>query len=111
MNKENNPLVDEDKAIKARMEKMVKSYDKYMKRITLGREDVLRKMTIDLAGIKSGDCVLEVGCATGTLTLAAKQKAGPSGKVYGIDIIPGMIERSRQKAAQSGLDVRDAQGP
>ena len=49
--------------------------------------------------------MLEVGCGTGTLTLAAKRQAGPSGKVFGIDIIPGMIERSQRKAAQANADV------
>jgi len=96
---------DEDTIIKNQMEKMVHSYDKYMKRITLGREDSLRRMTVNLAQIKPGDCVLEIGCATGTLSLAAKRQAGPTGKVVGIDIIPGMIEVSRDKASQAGLDV------
>jgi ubiquinone/menaquinone biosynthesis C-methylase UbiE len=62
-------------------------------------------MTVELAGVKAGDTVLEVGCATGTLTLAAKQAAGPSGKVYGIDIIPGMIEASQRKAAQANVEI------
>jgi ubiquinone/menaquinone biosynthesis C-methylase UbiE len=97
--------VDEDTVIKNQMEKMVDTYDLYMKRITLGRENTLREMTIDLAQVKPGDSVLEVGCATGTLALAAKRKAGPSGKVFGIDIIPGMIDRSQRKAAQSNLEV------
>jgi demethylmenaquinone methyltransferase/2-methoxy-6-polyprenyl-1,4-benzoquinol methylase len=96
---------NEDKEIKDEMEKMVDKYDAYMRRTTLGREDALRSTTVGLAQIKPGDNVLEVGCGTGTLTLAAKRKAGPSGKVCGIDIIPGMIERSRQKAARAGLDV------
>jgi ubiquinone/menaquinone biosynthesis C-methylase UbiE len=96
---------DEDTIIKNQMEKMVHSYDKYMKRITLGREDSLRRMTVNLAQIKPGDCVLEIGCATGTLSLAAKRQAGTTGKVVGIDIIPGMIEVSRDKASQAGLDV------
>ena len=96
---------DEDTIIKNQMEKMVHSYDKYMKRITLGREDSLRRMTVNLAQIKPGDFVLEIGCATGTLSLAAKRQAGPTGKVVGIDIIPGMIEVSRDKASQAGLDV------
>lgn len=96
---------DEDIIIKNQMEKMVNSYDLYMKRITLGREDALRKMTVNLAQVKQGDCVLEVGCATGTLSLAAKRQAGPTGKVFGIDIIPGMIEVSRKKAAESKSDV------
>jgi ubiquinone/menaquinone biosynthesis C-methylase UbiE len=103
--KSNNSLVDEDIIIKNQMEKMVNSYDLYMKRITLGREDALRKMTVNLAQVRQGDCVLEVGCATGTLSLAAKQQAGQKGRVFGIDIIPGMIEVSQKKAAQAKLDV------
>jgi ubiquinone/menaquinone biosynthesis C-methylase UbiE len=96
---------DEDLIIKNQMERMVDTYDKYMKRITLGREDALRRMTVNLSQVKEGDCVLEVGCATGSLTLAAKRQAGPTGKVFAIDIIPGMIEVSRKKAAQANLDV------
>jgi ubiquinone/menaquinone biosynthesis C-methylase UbiE len=100
----NDPVdepVDEDELIKSQMEKMVDSYDAYMKKVTFGREAALREVTVNLAPVKPGDCVLEVGCGTGSLTLAAKKKAGPSGKVFGIDIIPGMIEASRQKAAQA----------
>jgi ubiquinone/menaquinone biosynthesis C-methylase UbiE len=96
---------DEDRNIRSQMEKIVGSYDKYMKRITLGREKALRTVTIDLAGIKQGDCVLEIGCGTGTLTLEAKRKAGSAGKVSGIDIIPGMIEICQKKAGQANLDV------
>jgi ubiquinone/menaquinone biosynthesis C-methylase UbiE len=104
-NDSNHSQVDEDSRMKSQMGKMVDSYDLYMKRITFGREDALRTMTINLAQVNPGDCVLEVGCATGTLTLAAKRQAGPTGNVFGIDIIPGMIERSKQKAAQANLDV------
>jgi ubiquinone/menaquinone biosynthesis C-methylase UbiE len=104
-NKSNQSREDEDTIMKSRMEKMVNSYDKYMNKITLGREDALRTMTVTLAQIKPGDCVLEIGCATGTLSLAAKRQAGETGSVSGIDIIPGMIEVSRNKAAQAKLDV------
>ncbi|MCX6262906.1 MAG: methyltransferase domain-containing protein [Bacteroidia bacterium] len=96
---------DEDIIIKSQMERMVNSYDLYMKRITLGREDALRTMTVNLAQVKPGNCVLEIGCATGTLSLAAKRQAGPTGSVFGIDIIPGMIEVSQKKAIKAKLDV------
>ena len=104
-NDSNHTQINEDSVTKSQMEKMVDSYDLYMKRITLGREEVLRTMTVNLALVKEGDCVLEVGCATGSLTLAAKRQVGPSGKVFGIDIIPAMIERSQQKAVQAKLDI------
>ena len=95
----------EDTTMKNQMEQMVNSYDSYMRTVTLGRERALREMTVNLAQVKPGDCVLEVGCGTGTLTLAAKRQAGPSGKVFGIDIIPGMIELCQRKAAQANADV------
>ena len=96
---------ENDKLMKSQMEKMVPSYDSYMKKMTFGREHVLREETVNLAQVKAGDCVLEIGCGTGTLTLAAKRKAGAAGKVFGIDVIPGMIELSQRKAAQAGEDI------
>lgn len=106
----NQNIDDEDIKIKNQMERMVDSYDLYMRRITLGREDKLRAMTVNLARVKPGDCVLEVGCATGSLTLAAKRQAGPAGNVFAIDIIPGMIEASRKKAEQANMDVTFKEG-
>lgn len=105
MDQDNTAYEQEDALMKSQMEKMVSSYDSYMRIITLGRERTLREMTVRLAQVKPGNCVLEVGCATGTLTLEAKRQAGPSGKVFGIDIIPGMIELSRRKAEQAKEDV------
>lgn len=105
MNDSSYEQVDEDKLMKSQMEKMAPSYDSYMRKMTFGRERTLRETTVNLAQVKPGDCVLEVGCGTGTLTLAAKRQAGPSGKVFGIDIIPGMIELSQRKAAQANEDV------
>jgi ubiquinone/menaquinone biosynthesis C-methylase UbiE len=98
-------LHDVDKLMKSQMEKMVPSYDLYMKMMTFGRERTLRERTINLAQVKAGDSILEVGCGTGTLTLAAKRQAGLSGKAFGIDVIPGMIELSRRKASQANEQV------
>lgn len=95
----------EDIRIKDQMGKMVGSYDKYMNRATFGREDILRNTTIDLAKVKAGDSVLEIGCATGSLSMAAARKAGSSGKVCAIDLIPGMIEAAKEKSKRAGLDI------
>jgi ubiquinone/menaquinone biosynthesis C-methylase UbiE len=101
---------DVDQEMKSQMEKVVDTYDSYMKRATFGREAKLRQVTIGLAGVKPGDTVLEVGCGTGTLTLAAKKAAGPTGKAYGIDIISGMIEASRRKATEAGEEITFQEG-
>ncbi len=96
---------DVDQLMKSQMEKIVPTYDAYMRNMTLGRERALREMTVNLAQVKPGDSILEVGCGTGTLTLAAKRQAGPSGQAFGIDIIPAMVELSRRKAEQAGESV------
>lgn len=95
---------DEDVQMRAAMERMAGSYDSYMRTMTLGTERRLRDLTVGLAQLKPGDQVLEAGCGTGTLTLAAKCQVGPAGQAYGIDVIPKMIELSRHKAEQVGAD-------
>jgi ubiquinone/menaquinone biosynthesis C-methylase UbiE len=96
---------NEELAMKEQLEKMVGSYDSYMRRVTFGRESKLREETLNSAGVKSGCYVLEVGSGTGTLAIAAKKKVGTAGKVNGIDVIPGMIETSKEKAKQANEDV------
>jgi ubiquinone/menaquinone biosynthesis C-methylase UbiE len=97
--------IDEDQLMKSQMEKMVSSYDSYMKKMTLGREHTLRQMTVRLARLQQGESVLEVGCGTGSLTIEAKRAVGPAGRVCGIDVIPGMIEASQRKAAAASEDI------
>jgi demethylmenaquinone methyltransferase/2-methoxy-6-polyprenyl-1,4-benzoquinol methylase/phosphoethanolamine N-methyltransferase len=65
----------------------------------------MREMTLDLAEIAPGDQVLDVGCGTGTLTIAAKARAGANGEVHGIDAATEMIEVARRKTVQKGIDV------
>jgi len=77
-----------------------KYYDRFVRLLTLGRENALREETIRVAAIQPGETVLDVGCGTGSLTLLAKAAAGTQGKVYGIDAAPEMIHVAHQKVAQ-----------
>jgi len=65
----------------------------------------MREMTLDLAGIAPGEKVLDVGCGTGTLTIAARARVGATGQVHGIDAAPEMIEVARRKATEQGAEV------
>jgi ubiquinone/menaquinone biosynthesis C-methylase UbiE len=79
-------------------------YDLVTNFMTLGQARRLRTVTVDQALIKPGDSVLDVGCGTGEVTLAAKTRA-KHGSVYGIDPAPEMIAVARKKAARKGLDI------
>jgi ubiquinone/menaquinone biosynthesis C-methylase UbiE len=82
-----------------------KYYDPFVSFFTLGQRTQLRRATVDLARIRPGAAVLEVGCGTGDVALAAKARAGSTGSVYGIDPSPEMIAVARSKAAHSGATV------
>jgi len=53
------------------------------------------------AGLKEGMRVLDVGCGTGEVSLCAARIVGPSGRVVGVDMEPGVLERARANAAAS----------
>ena len=80
-------------------------YDVISFLLSLGRAPAIRKTTVELAGVAPGDKVLDVGCGTGSLAIAAKGKVGPAGEVHGIDAAPEMIEVARHKAGKKRVDV------
>lgn len=71
-----------------------------------GKERIVRKQTVELALIRPGDKVLDVGCCTGTLTIAAREKSDTDGEVHGIDSSPEMIDAASKKALRIGTDVK-----
>jgi len=53
------------------------------------------------AGIRSGDCVLDIGTGTGHPAIFCAERLQDSGKVFGIDLSLEMLRSAKQKA--SGL--------
>jgi SAM-dependent methyltransferase len=64
----------------------------------------------DSAGLHAGERVLDVACGSGTAALVAARRYC---EVTGIDYVPALIDRARDRAAVDGLDaefeVADAQ--
>src|SRR5215216_5615252 len=73
-------------------------YDALLTILTLGRERRFREQLLQLAHLEPGESVLDMGCGTGTLAIAAKRKVGGSSVVHGIDPSPEMIARAHRKA-------------
>ena len=59
---------------------------------------------LDQAGLRPGAPVLEIGCGTGNLLLAAKRRC-PGAQVAGLDPDPAAVRRTARKAARARLAV------
>jgi SAM-dependent methyltransferase len=70
-----------------------------------GKEPEIRREIADLAQLRAGESVLDVGCGTGTLALEVRERLGVTGRVYGIDPSTQMIAYARQKAVRRGLSI------
>lgn len=80
-------------------------YDLLIAVLTLGRERRFRETLLEPARLQQGESVLDIGCGTGTLAIAAKRRVGESALVHGIDASPEMVVRAQRKAKRAGVGV------
>jgi SAM-dependent methyltransferase len=59
---------------------------------------------VELLPITTGASVIDCACGSGHASLAAAERAGPGGRVIGIDISGRLLALARAKAAARGLD-------
>lgn len=62
---------------------------------------------VQRADVGDGDAVLDVGCGTGTVAVAAARRGG---QVTGVDIQPVMLEHARENADIAGVEVSWREG-
>ena len=70
-----------------------------------GKLRELRQRTANLAHLREGETVLDVGCGVGTLAIEAQQRVGATGHVFGIDPGAQQIARACYKAARRKLPI------
>ena len=71
----------------------------------LGKERLFREKVLNLGRVASGESVLDLGCGTGTLAIAAKKRVGAVGTVYGLDASIEMLATAEKKARRAGVEV------
>jgi len=66
-------------------------------------EKGLRQKGLQLLSVTPGEVVLEIGTGTGYSLKEIANSVGDSGKAYGIDITPQMLEITRKRLQKTGL--------
>lgn len=56
-----------------------------------------------VADVRAGETVLDVGSGGGIDVLLSARRVGPTGKAYGLDVVPEMVELARRSASEAGL--------
>ena len=73
------------------------------------RDRAIKRRVLARAEIARGEDVLDVGCGTGTLAVAAARGAAGV-QVTGLDADAAILARARKRAAEAGLDIRFDEG-
>lgn len=76
----------------------------------------IARALVRYARLRAGSTVLDVGCGAGAALTAASEAVGANGRVLGIDLAPGMVNRAQRLVEQRSLDnvrveVGDAEAP
>jgi ubiquinone/menaquinone biosynthesis C-methylase UbiE len=101
--KSNAPTPDEQKRrVMDNFNAMAANYD------SLEFTQRVAKHLLELANLKAGESVLDVGTGTGLVATVAAHTVGTTGKVVGVDFSPEMLAQAKQKATEiSWLEFRE----
>jgi demethylmenaquinone methyltransferase/2-methoxy-6-polyprenyl-1,4-benzoquinol methylase len=71
-------------------------YDRLNTLMTGGADGRWRRAAVEATALRPGDATVDVACGTGKLAVDLAERVGPFGRVVGVDLSPGMLERARQ---------------
>jgi len=70
-----------------------------------------RASATDELALDDGDLALEMGCGTGANLPHLRERVGPDGRVVGLDVTRGMLERARGRGSADLLQADAARPP
>ncbi len=104
-------VAESEKASKVRgvFSSVAGSYDVMNDLMSFGLHRLWKAFTVQIAGVRKGDRVLDVAGGTADLSLAFAKKVGPTGQVWLTDINHAMLSVGRDRVVDNGLLLPVAQ--
>jgi ubiquinone/menaquinone biosynthesis C-methylase UbiE len=65
-------------------------------------------LLVEHARLSPGEHVLDVAAGTGASLVPAAERVGAAGRVVGLDLAPGMVDRLRERIARVGIENAEA---
>ncbi|MGF1538404.1 MAG: bifunctional demethylmenaquinone methyltransferase/2-methoxy-6-polyprenyl-1,4-benzoquinol methylase UbiE [Elainellaceae cyanobacterium] len=95
-----SPAVSQPSAaqIQALFDRIAPRYDALNDWLSFGQHRVWKQMAVDWAQPAAGAVCLDVCCGSGDLTYLLARRAGPSGRVVGLDFAPQQLAIAAQRA-------------
>ncbi|HSW12953.1 MAG TPA: bifunctional demethylmenaquinone methyltransferase/2-methoxy-6-polyprenyl-1,4-benzoquinol methylase UbiE [Solimonas sp.] len=100
---EDVPVSEKQKRVAGVFTSVASKYDVMNDLMSFGVHRIWKRFVIDLAGVRSGERVLDVAGGTGDLTREFARAAGPKGLVVLSDINAAMLGEGRKRLVDRGV--------
>jgi len=100
---ESVPLQDKARRVAGVFDSVASRYDVMNDVMSFGIHRLWKRLTIELSGVRAGQCVLDLAAGTGDLTMRFADLVGDEGKVVSSDINASMLMRGRGRVVDKGF--------
>ena len=95
---------DKTKKVREIFDNVVEGYDLMNDLMSFGIHRIWKRLALEMSGIRSNSCVLDLAGGTGDMVKLIAPRLGPDGIVILSDINERMIESGRDKLIDLGID-------
>jgi demethylmenaquinone methyltransferase/2-methoxy-6-polyprenyl-1,4-benzoquinol methylase len=89
-----NPI--DEAEVRSMFDRIAPTYDRLNTILSFGADGRWRRAAVRAASLRPGDRVIDVACGSGKLAAELAIAVGPTGRVIGVDLSPGMIDVARR---------------
>lgn len=96
--------------VQGRFTEIASRYDLFNDLVTQGMHRFWKNFLVKKSGLRPGDAALDMCCGTGDITERLLEKAGPAGRVVGLDFSEGMLSVAKARSEHKSVKPEFVQG-